>query len=56
MLNISLGIAIQTSLVALPIYIVLMRKNWIIFLSVLLVLLGTIMKKTWWNKLKNADN
>lgn len=56
MLNVVLGIAIQTSLVALPIYVVLMRSNWIIFLSVILILLGVIMKKTWWNKLKNADN
>ena len=56
MLNVVLGIAIQTSLVALPIYVVLMKKNWIIILSVLLIILGTIMKKTWWDKLKFADN
>ncbi len=56
MLNVVLGIAIQTGLVALPIYVVLMRKNWIILISVLLIFLGTIMKKTWWDKLKNADN
>lgn len=56
MLNVVLGTAIQISLIALPIYVVLMKKNWIMIFSVLVILLGAIMKKTWWDKLKNADN
>lgn len=52
MLNVVLGTAIQISLIALPIYVVLMKKNWIMIFSVLVILLGAIMKKTWWDKLK----
>lgn len=55
MLNISLGTAIQTGLVALPIYIVLMKTKGILFFAALILLLGIIMKKTWWNKLREVD-
>ncbi|MGD2033999.1 MAG: Na+:solute symporter [Bacteroidales bacterium] len=55
MLNVVLGIVIQTSLVALPIYFVLMKKDRVIFFSVLIIVLGIIMKKTWWDKLKYAN-
>jgi len=55
MLNVVLGTVIQTGLVALPIYVVLMRKNWIFLFSGLIILLGAIMKRTWWDNLKNAD-
>ncbi len=56
MLNVFLGIAIQIGLVALPIYIVLMKKNGIILFSVLIIVLGMIMKKTWWDKLKYVNS
>jgi hypothetical protein len=54
-LNIFLGTAIQTGLVALPIYIVLMKTRGIIFFAALIIILGIIMKKTWWNKLREVD-
>jgi Na+/proline symporter len=55
MLNIFLGTAIQTGLIALPIYIVLMKTTGIILFALLILILGFIMKKTWWNKLKEVD-
>ncbi|MBN2522349.1 MAG: Na+:solute symporter [Bacteroidales bacterium] len=56
MLNVILGTAIQTGLVALPVYVVLMRKNWILFFAGLIIILGAIMKKTWWDRLKSIEN
>jgi Na+/proline symporter len=54
-LNIILGTAVQTGLVALPVYIVLMKKGGIIFFGLLILILGFVMKRTWWDKLKEVD-
>lgn len=51
MFNVFVGIIWQTSLVVLPIYIVL-RENLPMFESItVLVITSLILKKTWWNKL-----
>ncbi len=53
MFNIVIGIIWQTSLVALPLYIVILEhKAWIISLSIAFVT-SLILKKTWWDKLEN---
>ena len=53
MFNIFIGTIWQTSLVALPIYIVLLNnKGWIIALAIVFVTTLTL-KKTWWDKLED---
>ncbi len=52
--NISLGIIGQTAITALPIYFVL-KQHWGMGISLGIVLIiGMIMKKTWWDKLKDV--
>jgi hypothetical protein len=53
MMNILLGIVGQTAIVALPIYLVI--KDFIpMFIALVIVLIiGVIMKKTWWDRLEN---
>lgn len=51
MLNILVGTIAQTALVALPIYVVLMRTVPITVAIVIAVICGVILKKTWWDKL-----
>ncbi len=55
MFNIAIGIIWQTSLVALPIYIVVFNhKGWIISLSIAIVT-SIILKKSWWDKLHKEE-
>jgi solute:Na+ symporter, SSS family len=51
MFNVIIGIIWQTSLVVLPIYIVIREKLPMIEAIVILVITSLILKKTWWNKL-----
>jgi Na+/proline symporter len=51
--NIIIGIILQTLLVVLPIYVVLMDLMPISISIVLILIFGTILKKTWWDKLAN---
>lgn len=54
MFNIIIGVITQTALVALPMYIVL-KQTWpIVILSIITLIGGIIMKKSWWDHLKYA--
>jgi len=56
MFNIVVGVILQTALVALSIYTVLMQVNGIIISALIVVSLGIVMKKTWWDKLEENSN
>lgn len=49
--NIVAGVILQTALVALSIYTVLMEVNGIVISAIIVVILSIIMKKSWWDKL-----
>jgi solute:Na+ symporter, SSS family len=49
--NIFIGIIWQTSLIVLPLYIVLREKKSMIEAITVLVITSLILKKTWWNKI-----
>jgi hypothetical protein len=49
--NVVVGTAVQTALVALPIYIVLREFDGIAACLALVALGGTILKKTWYDRL-----
>ena len=51
MFNILLGTAVQTSLVALPVYVVIRRFDGIAACIALIAIGGTILKKTWYDRL-----
>jgi Na+/proline symporter len=51
MFNIFLGTSAQTALIALPIYVVLMRTTPILITLAITLVCGIILKKTWWDKL-----
>jgi Na+/proline symporter len=51
MFNVGLGTAVQTALVALPIYVVLERFDGIAVCLALTAVGGTILKKTWYDRL-----
>jgi Na+/proline symporter len=51
MFNIILGTSAQTALIALPIYVVLMRTVPILVTILIALTCGIILKKTWWDKL-----
>ena len=53
MFNVVLGIIAQCCLTILPMYIVLWMKMPLLVTVILLVVIGMILKKTWWNKLEN---
>ena len=55
MLNVTLGIIVQTSLVAFPIFLVLMHSTGMIITGAIILVLGTVMKKTWWDTLHEFD-
>jgi Na+/proline symporter len=53
MFNILVGIIWQTALVALPIYVVLLKHTyWAVALAIILIC-SIILKKTWWNRLSD---
>ena len=51
MFNIVIGIIWQTSLVVLPLYIVIREKRSMYGAIAVLVITSFILKKTWWNKI-----
>ncbi len=51
MFNVVVGIIWQTSLIVIPIYIVLREKLPFFEAIVVLIITSLILKKTWWNKL-----
>ncbi len=51
--NVVIGIIWQTSLVALPIFLVIQEKMYIVYDLVLLVITSLIMKKNWYDKLED---
>lgn len=55
MFNVTIGIIIQTSLVAFPIFLVLMNITGMLVTGVLILGLGAIMKRTWWDNLHEFD-
>ena len=52
-LNVVLGIIAQCALTLLPMYIVLWMKLPVAIVSVILLVIILILKKTWWNKLED---
>lgn len=53
MFNIVIGTVAQTCLTIVPMYLVLGMKKEFFTTAALLLVLGFILKKTWWNKLEN---
>ncbi|MBN2613639.1 MAG: Na+:solute symporter [Bacteroidales bacterium] len=53
MFNVFIGIIWQTSIVALPIYIVLQKHSYWPVALVIILVCSAILKKTWWNKLSD---
>jgi len=51
MFNVIIGIVWQTTLIVLPVYIVLREGLPFVEALVILVITTLIIKKTWWNKL-----
>lgn len=51
MFNIVLGTIAQTALVALPIYIVIKAQWSLAITAAIVIVIGIIMKKTWWDRL-----
>jgi hypothetical protein len=53
MLNIVLGTLGQTSLVAMPIFLVIKMQGPLLITLVIIAIIAVIMKKTWWDQLEN---
>jgi SSS family solute:Na+ symporter len=53
MFNVVLGIIAQCCLTILPMYVVLWLKLPLVLTMAILVIVGLILKRTWWNKLEN---
>ncbi|MEQ1797884.1 MAG: sodium:solute symporter family protein [Lacibacter sp.] len=53
MFNVVIGIIAQCCLTILPMYIVLWLKLPLLITVVILIVIGFILKKTWWNKLED---
>ena len=53
MFNVSVGIMVQTALIAFPIVLVLKQWHWSLFCLIFIVAGVIILKKTWYNKLNN---
>lgn len=56
MFNVTIGIILQTSLVAFPIFLVLMHTVGMLITGALILILGYIMKRTWWDHLHEFDH
>jgi len=55
MMNIGMGIVGQTAITALPIYFVLNKPSGIWISLAIVLVVGAIMKRTWWDRLKTQD-
>jgi SSS family solute:Na+ symporter len=53
MFNILVGIIWQTALVALPIYVVLLKHSYWAIALVIVIICSLILKKTWWDRLSD---
>jgi SSS family solute:Na+ symporter len=53
MFNVVLGIIAQLCLTILPMYLIMMQKLPLLITVVILAIIITILKKTWWNKLND---
>jgi Na+/proline symporter len=53
MFNVVIGTIAQCCLTILPMYLVLMQKMPLIYTIAILVVAAIVLKKTWWNKLKD---
>ncbi|RAJ22388.1 sodium:solute symporter family protein [Pedobacter cryoconitis] len=53
MMNVVLGVIAQLCLTILPMYLILWMKTPLIVTVIILAVIITILKKTWWNKLEN---
>ncbi len=51
MFNVLMGTIAQTALIALPIYIVLLKSAPIWISSIIVVISAIVLKRTWWDKL-----
>lgn len=55
MFNVTIGIILQTCLVAFPIFLVLMHTSGMIITGLIIAVLGYVMKRTWWDNLHEFD-
>ena len=53
MFNVLLGMIGQLCLTVLPMYVVLGMQLPLIVTIILILIIGMILKRTWWNKLEN---
>ena len=56
MFNVFVGIVWQTSLIALPIYVVLKETAFSLIAAAIVLVTMIILKKTWWDKLEQNSN
>ena len=56
LLNVFVGIIWQTSMVVLALYLIIQDYYAIAFVALVLAITSYILKKTWWDKLKNESN
>ena len=56
LLNVFVGIIWQTSMVVLALYLIIQDYYAIAFVALVLTITSYILKKTWWDKLKNESN
>lgn len=55
MLNVALGVVVQTGLIAFPIYLVLLNPTGMAVTAVIIALAGSALKRTWWDRLHELD-
>jgi SSS family solute:Na+ symporter len=53
MFNVVIGVIAQLALTILPMYVVLNQKLPLLITVAMLVVIGIILKRTWWNKLND---
>jgi SSS family solute:Na+ symporter len=55
MMNVGLGVVVQTGLIAFPIYLVLMNPTGMAISAVIISIAGYALKRTWWDRLHELD-
>jgi solute:Na+ symporter, SSS family len=55
MLNVALGVVVQTGLIAFPIYLVLMNATGMAVTAVIIAFAGFGLKRSWWDRLHELD-
>jgi hypothetical protein len=56
MVNVALGVVVQTGLVAFPIYLVLMEPVGMAVTGLVIAVFGYLLKRTWWDRLHELDD